>query len=272
MVGGEDFRAGRKALLREQTGQQAGERPARLVKLDRRRAPVGEGSGGLGAGERQGVLEPRGLEPEQRCDRRRAAERADHPRGVPAAGAHRGVAHAPADPHDRLQTCGDRDEQVAAAGAALLGDGERGRHHLGRDVAERRPMDVADRDRRDLIAVDQGRAGQRARRSGDDRRGPRAADRRGQRLDLRRLVAVPPGDRACDGVENDVGHALAHPRGQRLVAEVREECGKVLGRVDAHNGSSLAVDSAIRSSRVLGRRRSHMLKTTSRSSVMSRIA
>jgi hypothetical protein len=63
---------------------------------------------------------------------------------------------------------------------------------------------VAHRDRGDEIAVEQRRARERERLAADHRRLVRGSQRRGERADLLRFIALPAGDGAREGVEQDV--------------------------------------------------------------------
>src|SRR3954466_6872477 len=98
----EDLGRGGKALVREQPGEEAGERAARLVELDGRRTPLGESAGRLAAGKPERMALALGVEAKQLADRGRAAERADHARRMPAARAERGVLGAQSDAHGAL--------------------------------------------------------------------------------------------------------------------------------------------------------------------------
>ena len=109
---------------------------------------------------------------------------------MPASRAEGRILGAEPDAHGGLETGSDGEDQCAAARALALGDRQRGRNDLRRGVAQRRPVHVANGDRRDEIAVQQRRSGERELLAADDGRFARIAERAGKRADLPALVAL----------------------------------------------------------------------------------
>ena len=138
VLGGEEFARRDELLLRQQRRHQPRQRAAALMEFHRRRAPGGEGAGGLAAGEPERPRHGVGIEFEQRADRRRGAERTDDAGPVPAARAEFRIIETEADPRRHLAAGRDGDQQSAAGESVALGDGERRRHDFGRDVRQRR--------------------------------------------------------------------------------------------------------------------------------------
>src|ERR1051326_2746711 len=108
----EHFVRGQEALLGEQGREQAGKRTARLVELDRRRAPLREGAGRLAAGQTEGIALPLGVETEQLACRRSAAEGTDDAGRVPPSGAKRRIVRAEADTHRGLEAGRSEERRV----------------------------------------------------------------------------------------------------------------------------------------------------------------
>ena len=130
VLGGEKFAGREKLLLGEQRRHQARQRAAALMEFHRRRAPRRECAGRLAAGEAERLRHGLGVEAAQPADRGGGAERAEHARAVPAAGAERRIIGADADPRRHLEARRQRDQEIAAGRAVALGDRQRRRHHL----------------------------------------------------------------------------------------------------------------------------------------------
>ena len=218
VLGGEELARGDEFLLRQQRRHQSRQGAAALVEFHRRRAPCGKGAGGLAAGEAKGARHGVGIEFEQRPDRRRRAERTEDAGAVPAASAEFRIIGADADPRRHLASRRDRGEQRAAAQPVALGNGERRRHDLGRDMRHRLAMHVAHGDRGDQIGVEQGRAGKRQMVAADHARFRALRQARRQRRDLPGLLAEPAGDGAGQRIEQQRLAVLADARRNVLVA------------------------------------------------------
>src|SRR5712691_6688503 len=135
-----------------------------------------------------------------------------------------------------LEAGGDCQDQRAAVRAVALGDRQRGRNDLGRGMAQRRPVDIADRDGGDQVSVQQRGSGKRERLAADDARLARGAERGSECADLPALVAVASGDRARQRVEDDVLDALADRGGKLIVFEIRDEARELGGRSGGLSG------------------------------------
>ena len=230
VLGGEEFLGREEFLLGEQRRHQARQRAAALMEFHRRRAPGGEGAGGLAAGEAERLRHGVAVEAAQAADRRRGAERAERARPMPALGAEHRIVGADADPRHHLHAGDQRDQEIAAGRAVALGDGERRRHHLGRDMRQRRAVGVAHGDGGDQEAVEHGRAGERQPVAADHARLVRLRERAGERRDLLGLVAVAAGHRAGQRVEQQILAALAHVLGQVFVLQRGREIRQNLCR------------------------------------------
>ena len=211
-------------------------RAAALVEFHRRRAPGGEGAGGLAAGEPESARHGFGIEFQQRADRGRGAEWAENARAVPAAGAEFRIIGADADPRRHFASGRERGEQRPAVEPIALGDGERRRHHFGRHMRHGLAVHVAHGDRGDEIGVEQGRAGERHVLTADHARFAGLGERGSQRRDLPGLLAKAAGDRAGERIEQQVLAVVAHPRRNVLVAQRRYELRQCLRCFRRHVG------------------------------------
>jgi hypothetical protein len=218
VLGGEELARGKEFLLRQQRRHQARQRAAALVEFHRRRAPCGERAGGLAAGEPKGARHGVGVEFQQRPDRRRRTERTKNAGAVPTAGAEFWIIGADTDPRRHLASRGDRGEQRAPAQSVALGNGQRRRHDLRRDVRHGLAMHVAHGDRGDEIGVERSRAGKRQMLAADHARFRALRQARCQRRDLSGLLAEPAGDRAGQRIEQQRLAVLASARRNVLVA------------------------------------------------------
>src|SRR2546426_7022059 len=148
---------------------------------------------------------------------------------MPALRSKRRILGAEPDADSGLGAGGDCQDRRAAARAVALGDRQGGRNDLGRGMAQRRPVDIADRDGGDQVSVLQRGSGERERLAADDARLARGAERGSECADLPALVAVASGDRARERVEDDVLDALADRGGKLIVFEIRDEAGELGG-------------------------------------------
>ena len=114
--------------------------------------------GGLAARETERSRHRLRVEREQAAHGGGGAERADHAGAVPAALAKLGEVEAEPDARRHLAAGRERDEEIASRAPVALRDRQRGRHDFGRDVRERRAMDVAHRHRGDEKPVQERRA------------------------------------------------------------------------------------------------------------------
>ena len=231
VLGGEEFARRHELLLREQRRHQAGKRAAALVEFHRRRAPGREGAGGLAAREPEGARHGVGVEAAQPAHRRGGAERPEHARPVPAALPEFRIVEPVADPRRDLAAGGDGDEQVAAGIAVLVGDRQRRRDHLRRDVGHGRAVHVAHGRGRDQIAVQQRRAGEREPAAADDTGLAGLRERGRQRGHLMGFLALVAGEGAGQRVEQEVlamlPHALRHVVIAKRGRELRQHSGCV---------------------------------------------
>jgi hypothetical protein len=129
---------------------------------------------------------------------------------MPAAGPERRIVGADANPGHHLHARDKRHQQIAARRIVAFGDGERGWHHLGRDVGHGRGVGVAHGDGGDEKAVEQGCAGERQPITADHAGLVRLRERRGQRRDLPGFLAALACNRAGERIEQQVLALLAH--------------------------------------------------------------
>src|SRR3989442_3455163 len=155
---------------------------------------------------------------------------------MPALRPKRRILGAEPDTDGGLEAGGDCQDQRAAARAVALGDRQGGRNDLGRGMAQRRPVDIADRDGGDQVSVLQRGSGERERLAADDARLARGAERGSECADLPALVAVASGDRARERVEDDVLDALADRGGKLIVFEIRDEARELGSRSGGLSG------------------------------------
>src|SRR6266851_4973329 len=148
---------------------------------------------------------------------------------MPALRAKRRILGSEPDADGGLEAGGDCQDQRAAVRAVALGERQGGRNDLGRGMAQRRPVDIADGDGGDQVSVLQRGSGERERLAADDARLARGAERGSECADLQALVAVASGDCARERVEDDVLDALADRGRQVLVVELRDETRELGG-------------------------------------------
>jgi hypothetical protein len=153
---------------------------------------------------------------------------------VPAAPAKLGEVEAEPDARGHLTAGGKRDEEVAPRQPVALGDTERRRHDLGRDVRERGPVHVAHGHCGDEVRIEQGRAGEREPVAADDAALVRLRERGGERLDLSRLFTLVTGYGARKRVEQQVLAVLAGLRGDPFVVESGRKAGENLRGIIRH--------------------------------------
>jgi len=172
--------------------------------------------------------------PAKPADRRGGAEGAQHAGTVPALGAERGIIEADPDPRRRLASGGDGHEEVAARQGVALGDRQGGRHHFRRHMGQRRAVHVAHGDRGDEITIEKCRAGERQPVAADDAALVGLRQSRRERGELLRLFAAVPGDRARQGIEQEVLAVISHLCGKIVVLQRGRKAGQHLSDVARH--------------------------------------